>query len=126
MPNSPNPSPGDPYEALGHGILIDMRAFDIEAIDREIAKKETLMVAYGGVTKNRMSANMRASMAILEDGDRKPKSDIRFRSFCERWVAARCHLFRQEFIQADTWECVQQAKTAYKMIEMVGRSPDIE
>lgn len=52
---------------------------------------------------------------------KKPRSsDPRFRSFAERWVAARCHLFRQEFIQADTWECVQQAATAYKMIRMVG------
>jgi hypothetical protein len=51
---------------------------------------------------------------------RRDKSDARFRSFAERWVAARCHLFRQECIHADTWECVQQAQTAYKMIKMVG------
>jgi len=50
----------------------------------------------------------------------KPVSDARFRSFAERWVTARCHLFKQETIQQETWECIQNARTAYSMIKQVG------
>lgn len=52
----------------------------------------------------------------------KPRrqSDTRFRSFAERFVAARCHLFRQEQIAEDTWACIKDAERAYKMVRMVG------
>ena len=66
------------------------------------------------------------SSGPIGDDEVKLKSDQRFRSFAERWVTARCHLFRADYLQQDTWECVQQAKTAYKMIHLVGTSPDIE
>src|SRR5579859_7265960 len=86
-----------------------------------LAKSALLAMAYGG----KVGAGMAIGLPD-EEPRRKTPSDQRFRSFAERWVAARCHLFRQDFIQADTWECVQQAKTAYKMIHMVGTSEDLE
>ena len=56
------------------------------------------------------------------------KSDPRFRSFAERYVAARCHLFSSEASKhaADQWECVQDAKRVYNMIRSTGENIDPE
>jgi hypothetical protein len=59
---------------------------------------------------------------------KRRESDARFRSFAERYVAARCHLFRTGVGDhaVDQWECVQDAKRVYKMIERVGHTIDPE
>lgn len=57
-------------------------------------------------------------------GPTKVVSDQRFRSFAERWMVARCHLFRvdPEGLAEDTWNAVLDAKKAYQMIERSGRN----
>lgn len=61
-----------------------------------------------------------------QQGTRGKPSDQRFRSFAERYMVARCHLFRTsdgEHTQ-DQWRCVLDAKRAYNMIERAGRNID--
>lgn len=49
------------------------------------------------------------------------KQDQRFRSFAERWVVTRSHLFRQDpqGLAEDMWACTLDAKRAYGMIRQV-------
>lgn len=49
-------------------------------------------------------------------------SDMRFRSFAERFLVTRSHLFRTDpdGLARDTWNCVLDAQRAYKMIRLVG------
>lgn len=63
-----------------------------------------------------------------QQGTRLKKSDQRFRSFAERWMVARCHLFSadQKQLQVDTWQEIQNAKRAYNMAKEVGRNIDPE
>lgn len=58
----------------------------------------------------------------------KKPSDQRFRSFAERYMIARAHLFRVPAAEltADTWECVMDAKRAYAMIERAGQNIEPE
>lgn len=51
---------------------------------------------------------------------KKAMSDQRFRSFAERFIVTRSHLFRPDAIAADTWACILDAQRAYKMIKLVG------
>lgn len=57
-----------------------------------------------------------------------PKSDPRFRSFCERYFVARASYFRQEpdGLANDTWTCILDAKRAYAMIKRTGENIDPE
>jgi len=52
----------------------------------------------------------------------KPTSDQRFRSFAERFLVTRSHLFRNDpdGLAQDMWNCVLDAQRAYKMIRYVG------
>jgi len=61
-------------------------------------------------------------------GPRRVKSDPRFRSYAERYTAARCHLFRTspEGHMEDQWECVLDARRIYNMIRSVGENIDPE
>ena len=54
----------------------------------------------------------------------KQRSDTRFRSFAERFMVERAKFFRADAkgLQEDIWKCVLDAKSAYAMIERVGRS----
>ena len=51
-----------------------------------------------------------------------PKSNLRFRSFAERYLVTRSGFFRQdpEGLAADTWQCLLDAKRAYAMIGRIG------
>jgi len=48
----------------------------------------------------------------------------RFRSFAERYVVARAHLFPVENELDAAWQCMLNAKTAYKMINSAGSEFD--
>jgi hypothetical protein len=63
-----------------------------------------------------------------QQGTRGKKSDQRFRSFAERYMVARCHLFRTDMSEhtEDQWACILDAKRAYKMIEAVGMNIEPE
>lgn len=56
------------------------------------------------------------------------KSDPRFRSFAERWMVARCGLFRTDphGLAEDTWTTILDAKRAYAMIKRTGLSIEPE
>lgn len=58
----------------------------------------------------------------------KKPSDQRFRSFAERYMIARAHLFRVGLSDhtEDQWECIMDAKRAYAMINRVGQNIDPE
>lgn len=43
----------------------------------------------------------------------------RFRSFAERYVAARAALFSVENEREDAWKCILNAKSVYKQISAV-------
>lgn len=58
----------------------------------------------------------------------KKPSDQRFRSFAERYIIARAHLFRvppSEHAE-DQWECILDAKRCYAMVERTGRKIEPE
>lgn len=59
-----------------------------------------------------------------QQGTRGKPSDARFRSFAERFMIARAHLFRAdpEGLAEDTWSCILDAKRAYAMIERTGQN----
>lgn len=63
-----------------------------------------------------------------QQGTRGKPSDQRFRSFAERYMIARAHLFRvpQDELAEDTWQCILDAKRAYALIERAGRSIEPE
>lgn len=49
-------------------------------------------------------------------------SNLRFRSFCERYMVTRSEFFRRdpEGLAEDTWNCILDARRAYKLIGQVG------
>lgn len=57
-----------------------------------------------------------------------PKSDPRWRSFCERYFVARAGFFRQDpnGLAEDTWTCILDAKRVYAMIKRTGENIDPE
>lgn len=61
-------------------------------------------------------------------GNTKKPSDQRFRSFAERYMIARAHYFSQDPHQLaeDTWECILDAKRAYRMIQRTGENIEPE
>lgn len=69
--------------------------------ERHVGKLRALGQGYG--------ANM---------GVETPRSNARFRSFCERYVVTRSEFFRQdpEGLAEDTWSCILDAKRAYSLI----------
>lgn len=58
----------------------------------------------------------------------KKPSDQRFRSFAERYMIARAHLFRVPMSDhtEDQWACIMDAKRAYAMIQRVGQNIEPE
>lgn len=58
----------------------------------------------------------------------KKPSDQRFRSFAERYMIARAHLFRVAMSDhtEDQWACIMDAKRAYAMIQRVGQNIEPE
>jgi hypothetical protein len=69
-----------------------------------------------------------ANLGAPQQGTRGKPSDARFRSFAERFMIARAHLFRNDPVglQEDTWECIMDAKRAYRMIERTGQNIEPE
>lgn len=63
-----------------------------------------------------------ANIGAPQQGTRNKPSDQRFRSFAERYMIARAHLFRAdpEGLAEDTWSCILDAKRAYAMIARTG------
>lgn len=61
-------------------------------------------------------------------GSRGKPSDARFRSFAERFMIARAHLFRADpkGLAEDTWSCILDAKRAYHMIARTGQNIEPE
>jgi hypothetical protein len=55
-----------------------------------------------------------------ERRDMESEEKKRFRSFAERYVVARAHLFPVENEMDAAWQCMLMAKTAYKMINGAG------
>lgn len=58
----------------------------------------------------------------------KKPSDQRFRSFAERYMICRAHLFRVPAAEhaEDQWACIMDAKRAYAMIERTGQNIEPE
>lgn len=63
-----------------------------------------------------------AQMGLSPDNPNSRPSDMRFRSFAERYTIERASTFREAYLMEDTWRCIQDAKRAYKQIEAVGRT----
>lgn len=76
--------------------------------------------------KQQSSANPNTGQP--QQGTRGKPSDQRFRSFAERYMVARCHLFRTDMSEhtEDQWACILDAKRAYQMIKEVGRNIEPE
>jgi hypothetical protein len=55
-------------------------------------------------------------------GEQRRSSNMRFRSFAERYLVTRSAFFRQDEagLQEDIWKCVLDAKRVYKLIGEVG------
>lgn len=68
------------------------------------------------------------NVAVQQHGVARAKSDQRFRSFCERYLVARAHFFRQDpqGLVEDTWSCILDAKRAYAMIRRTGENLEPE
>lgn len=57
----------------------------------------------------------------------KPRlADARFRSFAERYLVTRSHLFRTDpsGLTEDTWLCVLDARRAYRLVKNVSFHAD--
>ena len=61
-------------------------------------------------------------------GNTKKQSDLRFRSFAERYLIARASYFRLDpsGLAEDTWSCILDAKRAYRMIQRTGENIEPE
>lgn len=72
--------------------------------------------------------NLNANIGAPQQGTRKQTSDVRFRSFAERFMIARAHLFRTDPVglAEDTWCCIMDAKRAYSMIKRTGENIEPE
>lgn len=90
--------------------------------------------SYGGARTGRMTARIAASplananVGQPQQGTRGKPSDARFRSFAERFMIARAHLFRadRDGLAEDTWSCILDAKRAYSMIRRTGENIEPE
>lgn len=62
---------------------------------------------------------------VLDAGGRL-QSNMRFRSFCERYFVTRSAFFRQDpqGLTEDTWACILDAKRAYKLMGQVALHVD--
>jgi hypothetical protein len=60
-----------------------------------------------------------------QQGTKGMPSDQRFRSFAERYLVARAHLLTADpqALDEETWRMIQSARTAYRMIDQVGKGP---
>lgn len=69
-----------------------------------------------------------AAVGGPQQGTRGKPSDQRFRSFAERFMIARAHLFRVDpaELAEDTWTCIMDAKRAYHMIARAGQNIEPE
>lgn len=69
-----------------------------------------------------------ANIGAPQQGTRGKPSDQRFRSFAERFLIARAHLFRAdaEGLAEDSWQCILDAKSTYLKIKEVGKNVEPE
>lgn len=65
---------------------------------------------------------------IQKVGTMANQEETRFRSFAERYVIERASSFKVGNEDADGWEAIQRAKTAYKQIAMMAAAafPDLK
>jgi hypothetical protein len=105
---------------------------------RPVGKSQGLGAVYGGQAVGGMMAGGmvgpmplaavrgagNANVGAPQQGTRGRPSDARFRSFAERFMIARAHLFRADppGLAEDTWTCILDAKRAYHMIERTGQN----
>lgn len=63
-----------------------------------------------------------------QQGDQRVKPDQRFRSFAERYVVARAHLFRPDpdGHAEDQWVCLLDARRAYSLARRMSQHLDPE
>ena len=106
------------------------------AIQREIGKNAALGAVYGSLIGGGMSGGNGVSPVMQanpnvgqpQQGTKGKPSDQRFRSFAERYMIARAHLFRvpDTELAEDTWQCILDAKRAYAMIARTGQNIEPE
>lgn len=49
-------------------------------------------------------------------------SNARFRSFCERYIVERCRDWKENEVDARSWEAILQARSIYNKVKEVGRT----
>jgi len=76
--------------------------------------------ATGCVAAGQASPQVQPGPAAEANGPRP--SDVRFRSFAERYVVERARTFDQARLEDDAWRAVTEARTIYKMICETGRT----
>jgi len=105
-------------------------------VQREVGKHAALGMAYGAAGmspvppqgKPSQQAGNNPNVGAPQQGTRGKPSDQRFRSFAERYLIARAHLFRvsPNELAEDTWQCILDAKTAYNLIARTGQNIEPE
>jgi len=99
------------------------------APNQQWGKPSAILAVPGAASRGATGATQQSPVNAQQGGASKPKpSDARFRSFAERYVAARCHLFRvdPDGHGQDQWQCILDARRVYDMIKQVGRNIDPE
>lgn len=94
-----------------------------------MVRKPTTMLGHAmAQTAAPLAAVPNANVGAPQQGTRGKPSDARFRSFAERFMIARAHLFRadSEGLAEDTWSCILDAKRAYSMIKRTGENIEPE
>jgi hypothetical protein len=90
------------------------------AIARTVGKHAALGQGYGNLPAGQSQSPVAAA------NQTKKQSNLRFRSFAERYLVTRSAFFRKDAagLQEDMWSCILDAKTIYKTIGEVGLNVD--
>lgn len=90
---------------------------------RTHGKSAALAMSYGGAHTGRYSPGdyFQAEARRMAQMSQNESNETRFRSFAERYVLARAHMFREGHEEEDQWTCMLNAKSAYRKIEAMGR-----
>ena len=78
-----------------------------------------------GILAHMAIGMQQGGISPVNEGSTK-QSNLRFRSFAERYMVTRSEFFRQDpdGLAADTWQCILDARRAYKLIGQVGLNVD--
>lgn len=63
-----------------------------------------------------------AGQRAQNEAQQQAPSNVRFRSFAERYVVERCRDWREDQIDARAWEAILQARSIYNKVKEVGRT----